>query len=88
MPVEEVYEALRRLKYRAAVAMAEWRREEAQAVCRGEAAREEGSSPAVSTPDDDAADRGARFLGKLLAAHPEELDVADDAEVERRTRPA
>ncbi len=30
VPVEEVYEALRRLKYRAEVAMAEWRKEEAQ----------------------------------------------------------
>jgi DNA-directed RNA polymerase specialized sigma24 family protein len=30
VPVEEVYEALRRLKYRAAIAMAEWKKEEAQ----------------------------------------------------------
>lgn len=38
----------------------------------------------MTTPDDDAANRGARFLGKLLATDPKELDVADDAEVERQ----
>ncbi|HEY1691048.1 MAG TPA: hypothetical protein VGG39_02735 [Polyangiaceae bacterium] len=38
----------------------------------------------MTPPDDDTADRGARFLGKLLARDAKELDVADDAEVERQ----
>jgi hypothetical protein len=46
VPVEEIYEALRRLKYRAAIAMAEWRKEEAQRMFEArQVAKKGGTRP-------------------------------------------
>lgn len=45
VPVEEVYEALRRMRYRAEIAMAEWRREEARVMFDArQQARREGTA--------------------------------------------